>query len=106
MNKKMKEMRSMSEPQLNERLSQLRMELVKFNTQVATGTTPKSPGLIKQAKKNIARIMTLLHELQSKKAAADSSSKAAKPAEIKPEAKPTAKKTNKTDKTGGVDKKQ
>ena len=63
MSKKMKEMRTMSAPQLNERLSQLRMELVKFNTQVATGTAPKSPGLIRQAKRNVARILTLLNTM-------------------------------------------
>lgn len=90
MSKKMKEMRGMSETQLNERLSQLRMELVKFNTQVATGTAPKSPGLIKQAKKNIARIMTLLHDLQAKKTAAN----------------PSTDNKSKDTKKGGVEKKQ
>jgi large subunit ribosomal protein L29 len=90
MNKRMKEMRSMGEAQLNERLSQLRMELVKFNTQVATGTAPKSPGLIRQAKKNIARIMTLLHDLQTKKTAAN----------------PSTDNKSKENKKGGVEKKQ
>jgi ribosomal protein L29 len=60
MSKKMKEFRAMGEAQLNERLGQLKMELIKFNTQVATGTAPKSPGLIRQAKHNVARILTLL----------------------------------------------
>jgi len=90
MSKRMKELRGMGEAQLNERLSQLRMELVKFNTQVATGTTPKSPGLIKQAKKNIARIMTLLHDLQNKKIAAN----------------PSTDNKSKENKKGGVEKKQ
>jgi len=66
MSKKMKEFKAMGETQLNERLSQLRMELIKFNTQVATGTAPKSPGLIRQAKRNVARIHTLLTEMKRK----------------------------------------
>ncbi len=90
MSKKMKELRAMNEVQLSDRLSQLRMELVKFNTQVATGTAPKSPGLIKQAKKNIARIMTIMHDLQTKKTAANQS-------------KDNKSKENKK---GGVEKKQ
>lgn len=113
MNKKMKEMRSMSEAQLNERMSQLRMELIKFNTQVATGTSPKSPGQIKQAKKNVARIMTIISEMKAKGAAAEtasvSGSKPAAKAGSKPKAgkEPMAsKKENTKDKTGGVEKKQ
>jgi ribosomal protein L29 len=90
MSKKMKEFRGMNDVQLQDRLSQIRMELVKFNTQVATGTAPKSPGLIKQAKKNIARIMTLLHDLQTKKTAAN----------------PTTDNKSKENKKGGVEKKQ
>ena len=60
MSKMMKEFKAMSVPQLNERLSELRMELIKQNAQIATGTTPKSPGLIRQTKKNIARIMSII----------------------------------------------
>jgi len=61
MTKKMKELKTMNEAQLNERLNQLRMELVKLNTQVAGGTAPKSPGMIRQSKRNIARILTILN---------------------------------------------
>jgi large subunit ribosomal protein L29 len=61
MTKKTKELKAMNEPALNERLSQIRMELVKMNTQVASGTNPKNPGLIRQSKRNIARILTILN---------------------------------------------
>ena len=60
--KKMKEFRGMSENELKRRLDDLRKELVKMNAQIATGTMPKSPGLVKNTKKNIAMIMTLLRE--------------------------------------------
>ncbi len=59
MGKKIKEFRTMGEAQLNDRLDQLRMELVKLNTQVAAGTNPKSPSIIRQTKRNIARILTI-----------------------------------------------
>ncbi|OGM02683.1 50S ribosomal protein L29, partial [Candidatus Woesearchaeota archaeon RBG_13_36_6] len=55
MSSRVKEFGAMKEAQLNEKLSELRMELIKHNAQIATGTTPKSPGLIRQIKRNIAR---------------------------------------------------
>jgi large subunit ribosomal protein L29 len=61
MTKKAKELKAMGEAQLNERLGQIRMELVKMNTQVASGTNPKNPGLIRQSKRGIARILTILN---------------------------------------------
>ncbi len=59
---KVKEIRSMSEEELNSKLEELKKELVKINAQIATGTTPKSPGQVKQIKKNIAKILTIIHE--------------------------------------------
>ena len=43
---------------LEKKKIELRKELVKLNAQVATGTQVKSPGQIKQVKRNIARIET------------------------------------------------
>ncbi|MCX6707823.1 MAG: 50S ribosomal protein L29 [Candidatus Woesearchaeota archaeon] len=60
--KKMKEFRGLSENELKKRIDDLRKELVKMNAQVATGTMPKSPGLVKNTKKSIAMIMTLQRE--------------------------------------------
>jgi len=52
----------MNKEDLNAKLEELRKELIKVNAQVSTGTTPKSPGQVKQIKKNIAKILTILHE--------------------------------------------
>ncbi len=57
---KFKELKAMGKTELNEKMIQLEMDLVKNNAQVATGTTPKSPGLLKQIKKSIARIKFIL----------------------------------------------
>ncbi len=54
--------KNLSEEELNKKLDELRMELIKLNAQVATGTTPKSPGQIRQIKKNIARIKTIFNQ--------------------------------------------
>jgi large subunit ribosomal protein L29 len=52
----------MSKEDLNTKLEELKKELIKVNAQIATGTTPKSPGHVKQIKKNIARILTIIHK--------------------------------------------
>ena len=57
-----KEMKNMNKEDLIDRLKDLRKELIKENAQIAVGTTPKSPGQIKQMKKSIARILQLLKE--------------------------------------------
>ena len=59
---KTKELKSKSKEELESQLSELQKELIKLNTQVATGTTLKSPGQVKKVKKNIARLMTELKE--------------------------------------------
>jgi len=57
---KIKELRLLTKEELNSKLIELRKELMKQNAQVATGTTPKSPGQIKETKKTIAKILLLL----------------------------------------------
>ena len=59
---KAKDLRGMSENDLLDKLKELQIELMKNNAQISTGTNPKSPGMIKQIKKNIARIRTILKE--------------------------------------------
>ena len=59
---KFKEMKSMDEKSLRAKLAELKLELVKENSHVAVGTTPKSPGHLKDIKKTIARINTILSE--------------------------------------------
>ncbi len=57
---KNKDLIAKSKDELNLQLFELRKELIKLNTQVATGTNLKNPGQIKKIKKNIARILTIL----------------------------------------------
>ncbi len=52
----------MSKEDLKVKLEELKKERIKLNAQISTGTTPKSPGQVKQVKKNIARILTIINE--------------------------------------------
>ncbi len=58
---KFKELQSMSENELQDKMKELKMDLIKANAQVATGTIPKNPGQVKQAKKAIAKIKSILN---------------------------------------------
>ncbi|MBW2993414.1 50S ribosomal protein L29 [Candidatus Woesearchaeota archaeon] len=44
------------------KLKELQKDLIKHNAQIATGTIPKSPGQVKQTKKTIARIYSILNQ--------------------------------------------
>lgn len=57
---KAKELTPLATKDLQDKLSNLQMELIKHNAQIATGTQLKSPGAVRQTKKNIARIMSIL----------------------------------------------
>tara|TARA_Y100000310_G_scaffold310852_1_gene356550 strand:+ start:7409 stop:7615 length:207 start_codon:yes stop_codon:yes gene_type:complete len=57
---KTKELSSISKEELEKKIVELRKELIKNNTQIAAGTTPKSPGQVREMKKTIARILTIL----------------------------------------------
>ena len=80
---KFKELQSMSETELQDKMKELKMDLIKANAQVATGTIPKNPGQVRQTKKTIAKIKSILNK--------------AKPEEKK-ETKPEAKKDAKAEK--------
>lgn len=60
MTKKAKLFKGLSKQELNNKLEEIELELVKLNAQVSTGTAIKNPSQISNAKKNIARIKTLL----------------------------------------------
>ncbi|PIY60458.1 50S ribosomal protein L29 [Candidatus Woesearchaeota archaeon CG_4_10_14_0_8_um_filter_47_5] len=53
-----KELETMGPEAIKAKLTEMKKESIKLNAQVATGTTPKSPGLIRRIKKDIARIHT------------------------------------------------
>lgn len=55
---KNKEIQGMSDEDLNKKLEELRKELIKENSQIATKTMPKNPGGVKNTKKIIAQILT------------------------------------------------
>lgn len=59
---RMKEIREMKEEELNKRLSELRLELMKEMGNVKMGRPIKNPGKIRELKRAIARILTLKRE--------------------------------------------
>ena len=59
---KHKELVKLSEDDLKNKLLELKKELMKDNAQIASGTVPKSSGKIRTAKKDIARILTVLRQ--------------------------------------------
>ena len=61
-----KELRALSVEEMNVRLEEFKKELLKLNVEVATGANPANSGKLRQTKKNIARILTLIRELEVK----------------------------------------
>lgn len=59
-----KSFREQQIPELKEKLEEFKKELLKLNVQVATGSAA-NPGKLKQTKKNIARILTLIREKEA-----------------------------------------
>ena len=64
---KMKDIRSTPIPELKEKLTEVRKELMKSNAQIAVGTTPSNPGKMKTMKRTIAKILSHLHSMETKK---------------------------------------
>src|SRR3989338_2430698 len=64
---KPKELREMGEESLEEKLLELRTGLSKERGTISSGTKPENPGKIKQMRRDIARILTILNENQSMK---------------------------------------
>jgi large subunit ribosomal protein L29 len=56
---KAKDLKGMTKDELDKKEEDLAFELMKLNTQVASGTTPKNPRQIRNIKKTIARIRTI-----------------------------------------------
>ena len=49
----------LNKEELKSKLIELRKELMKQNAQISTGTTPKSPGQVREIKKTIAKILSI-----------------------------------------------
>ena len=58
---KAKELKVMNEQDLENKLVELKKELMKINSQIAIGTVPKNPGKSREIKRAIARIFTVKH---------------------------------------------
>jgi large subunit ribosomal protein L29 len=56
------ELKQLNNEQLKEKLVDLRKDLIRLNTQRATKTVPENPSNIRNLKRNIARIFTLLKQ--------------------------------------------
>jgi large subunit ribosomal protein L29 len=61
-----KEFQNLNVEEIKNRLNELRKELMKENVQVSSGTAPSNPGKLKQTKKNIARLLTILKQKEVK----------------------------------------
>tara|TARA_B100000315_G_C14189216_1_gene412554 strand:+ start:197 stop:412 length:216 start_codon:yes stop_codon:yes gene_type:complete len=59
---KSRDIRSLTVEDRTKKLEEVRMELIKQNAQIATGTAPKSPSMVNNLKKTIAKILTINHE--------------------------------------------
>ncbi|MFT4297616.1 MAG: 50S ribosomal protein L29 [Candidatus Woesearchaeota archaeon] len=53
---KPKQIRAMSSEEISNKLVELRKEMVKYGAQIAAGTSIKSPALVRNTKKTIARL--------------------------------------------------
>lgn len=59
---KAKELRNLNKEELKARLQELRSEIFKERAKLGGGNVPENPGRIKEIKKDIARILTVLNE--------------------------------------------
>ncbi len=56
------ELRALGKSQLESKLIELRKDLIKLNSQIAAGTVPENPGNVRNIKKTIARVFTIIKE--------------------------------------------
>jgi large subunit ribosomal protein L29 len=57
---KKRQIKEMSHADLNNRMNELKLELVKETGQIAIGGSPSNPGRVREIKKTIAKILTEL----------------------------------------------
>ena len=63
---KMKSIRELNENDLKDRIIQMRTELAKLEVENAKGTLRKESGKIKPLKRDIARLLTRINEMNKK----------------------------------------
>lgn len=64
---KAKELKLMNEIDLENKIAELRKELMKINSQIAIGMAPKNPSKSGEIKKTIAKILTIKWENTQRK---------------------------------------
>ncbi len=57
-----KDIRKLSEKELDKKLNELQLELAKERANINIGASVSSPGRIREIRKTISRIMTIKHE--------------------------------------------
>jgi large subunit ribosomal protein L29 len=60
-----KELRGMTPKELDDKLLELRKELLKMRGQIAVGTVPKNPGHVKNLRRGIAQIIFIKQEKEA-----------------------------------------
>ncbi|HID09455.1 TPA: 50S ribosomal protein L29 [Candidatus Micrarchaeota archaeon] len=63
---RVKELRQKSEEELRSLLSEYRAELRRLRAQIFAGVRPENPGRVRELKRTIARILTILNERKGK----------------------------------------
>lgn len=53
-----RQLKEMSNDDLEKRLTELRLEIAKEKSQIAVGGSPSNPGKVREIKKSIAKILT------------------------------------------------
>ncbi len=61
-----REIREMSEEELEKKLNDLRLELMKERAKITIGGVPENPGRVKEIRKAIARILTIKREMKKR----------------------------------------
>ncbi len=64
---KAKDLKNLSKSDLENKLVEIKKELMMDYAQISAGTPPKSPGMLKQRKKTIARILTIIRSKSDQK---------------------------------------
>ncbi|MAG52925.1 MAG: 50S ribosomal protein L29 [Nanoarchaeota archaeon] len=60
MSKKVKELKELGSEGLTKRLEEMKKELMKYRGQISTGTPTENPGQVRNVKRTIARIKTIV----------------------------------------------
>ena len=64
--KQTKEFRTLGPEEIKNKLDELKKELMKEGVHTSSGTAPPNPGKIRQIKKNVARLLTILNQKEVK----------------------------------------